>query len=40
MRKFAFLTMIAVIAAMPGFANAQFGRDSLPVLLRFAGSRG
>ena len=27
-------------AAVPAFANAQFGRDSLPVLLRFAGSRG
>jgi NADH-quinone oxidoreductase subunit G len=26
--------------AVSGFANAQFGRDSLPVLLRFAGSRG
>jgi NADH-quinone oxidoreductase subunit G len=27
-------------SAVPAFANAQFGRDSLPILLRFAGSRG
>jgi predicted molibdopterin-dependent oxidoreductase YjgC len=26
--------------AVPAFSQAQFGRDSLPVLLRFAGSRG
>ncbi len=26
--------------AVPAFGSAQFGRDSLPVLLRFAGSRG
>ncbi|MEO6953840.1 MAG: 2Fe-2S iron-sulfur cluster-binding protein [Polyangia bacterium] len=27
-------------ATVPAFTGAQFGRDSLPVLLRFAGSRG
>ena len=27
-------------ASVPAFTGAQFGRDSLPVLLRFAGSRG
>ncbi len=29
-----------MVASVAPFADAQFGRDSLPVLLRFAGSRG